>query len=143
MKKYALFLGAVALLFLSGCASPTERDQQAILGTWQIIRIEEDGLHMEGMELAEYMGNDRRFQFCENGIIKVMKDENSKGYGYELNAEKKPKWITLKDDQDEDYAIYRLEGDVLHIATGQPHGPRPTAFSGKDIMITTFQREKP
>jgi uncharacterized protein (TIGR03067 family) len=151
MKKCALFFGAFAL-FLIGCASPTERDQQAILGSWRVIRMEMDGERFanaqDDIERHERDGKSFRFQFFENGTLIADNIRETKAGTYELDAEKNPKWMTLTAEGEAESALmlYHLEGDRLRIGgfNGTAlHKARPAALSDKGIVTMTLQREKP
>jgi uncharacterized protein (TIGR03067 family) len=103
-------------------------DKNAILGAWQVVKVEEDGKD------ASETDDGKRFL---SAPWTITKDKILLGSGaemrYELDAFAKPKAIDLDNGGDKKFAcVYSLDGDTLKIcAPLKPGGGRPAEVASK------------
>ena len=133
---------------LASSASPddppakTPRDRDAILGAWQVVKVEEDGKDVSQSDRA------REFQSGPWTITKT-KIVLKPGVGemnYDLDPFAKPKTLDMDNGGDKKLnCVYTLDGDTLKIcAPLNPGGARPTSVDstkGTGTRLLTLKRK--
>jgi uncharacterized protein (TIGR03067 family) len=129
------FLGLLPILFLfvadvTKTADKTnKKDEDLFQGKWTAVRLVE-----EGQEWSEE--ETRKFSFLFDGD-RVHAGGELAGHKFRLDASKRPKWITIDDDEIE--GIYELDGDTLLICTNKSEDAgRPTSFTPTPVNKWTL-----
>jgi uncharacterized protein (TIGR03067 family) len=106
-----------------------KRDREAILGMWQVVKIEVDGKD------ASETDDGKTFRSAPWTITKnkIVLKEGVFEMMYELDPFAKPKAIDLDNGGDKKFAcVYSLDGDTLKIcAPLMPGGSRPAEVASK------------
>ena len=119
-----------------------KRDRDAILGTWQVVKIEEDGKDAsetdDGKEFRSGPWTITKEKFVLNGGPREMM--------YDLDPFAKPKAIDLDNGGDKKVAcVYSLDGDTLKLcAPLKPGGSRPAEVAskkGSGTRLLVFKRQ--
>jgi uncharacterized protein (TIGR03067 family) len=136
-----LVVGTLTVIGVSrGDDTKRQNDQQAVQGTWKIIKGYEGGVEMpakerDGIKLT-FKG--KKLVVSENG-----RDEEAE---FELDASTSPRSINVQPPNEKKvFGIYEFDGDNLKLCFAREGGPRPTKFeSPKDSKIgfVILQREK-
>jgi uncharacterized protein (TIGR03067 family) len=139
---------ATALVFslLSIVSWPSEKgksDKEAVLGTWEPVKIEKDG---KEDPLPKDPG---QWIFAPEKVTTREPGEVDNDCTYKLNPDKKPKELDVTGKNIAGNIvtaqfIYELDGDTLRVAVSKEGlaGKRPTGFGAKDIVIITYKRRK-
>jgi uncharacterized protein (TIGR03067 family) len=118
------------------------KDEEAILGTWRIEKID-DG--KEGAQPAKKEGM-RSMTFAKEGKLSVTMGGGDEHQGkYELDSTAKPKRIDMSSKEGTTLALYELDGDTLSLAVcAEGQTARPTAFKadGESTAVWTLKRVK-
>ena len=106
-----------------------KRDREAILGTWQVVKIEVDGKDASETEDAKVFRS-APWTITKN---KIVLKKGAFEMMYELDPFAKPKAIDLDNGGDKKFAcVYSLDGDALKIcAPLMPGGSRPAEVASK------------
>ena len=133
MPSFWIALLTLALLFTA--AAPHTDDQENIQGIWEVLSAADNGHRTPKAALK-----DLKFVITRHKISYKFLEKTTE-WTYQLEANRKPKWIDLRDGAATNLGIYELEGDSLKIcfAEGRP-GERSTAFESKpnsvnDVLI--------
>jgi uncharacterized protein (TIGR03067 family) len=150
--KHISFLGALALLFLGGCANSIP-DETAIVGTWKasaygqgdttvtIKKGDKEALSLDMEFFADGKGWISWNWSWNSNLPSTQKERDA--FTYTLDASKNPKWITLQfdDEKKATHGLYSLEGNTLRIAaSGGPDAKRPASFSQNDVQVIVLRR---
>ena len=147
---------ATLLCMMAWCGSAAARDRgeptdnaettiaSRLQGSWVMVSVE-----IMGMKRDAPQGQEVVFTFKGNKLIISQGMGSEEEGAYKLNDSKLPKEIDLidlkKNGKETLKGIYQLDGDTLKIAFSGPGGgggPRPTAFTGKDVGVVIFKRKK-
>lgn len=138
---------AVLLLVLNVATGGADKDQKDIQGTWQPVKVLENGNPGKETEKFQMVFQGTNFTIQKDG------KEIVKG-SFKLDSSKTPKHIDLKIEKSpgEDQigktavGIFKLEGDMLTWCATKPgEGTRPTAFSseaGSKQLLLEMKRVK-
>jgi RNA polymerase sigma factor (sigma-70 family) len=118
------------------------KDEEKILGTWIYVSVEARGNKVPEEEIKE-----AKVILAADGKFTAMIRKGEKKGTYKLDPAKKPKAITITNDQGNMHlGIYKLEGDSLTICMHEEDGAdRPTEFASKEgtkITLVVLKREK-
>ena len=118
-----------------------KRDREAILGTWQVVKVEVDGKDASETDDAKVFRSApwtiTKNKFVLKGGLEMM---------YELDPFAKPKTIDLDNGGDKKVdCVYSLDGDTLKIcAPLKPGGSRPAEVAskkGSGTRLLVFKRQ--
>lgn len=133
MKSFWIGLLILALLFTAAAANTD--DEESIQGIWNVMSAADNGHRTPKAALK-----DLKFVITKHKITYKFLEKTTE-WTYQLDANRKPKWIDLRDGAATNLGIYELEGDNLKICfpEGRP-GERSTAFESKpnsvnDVLI--------
>lgn len=129
---------ALAVVVTVGCSKP-EADSAAILGTWDIVTVEDSG-----QVVPEDKGAMMEF-FAETMTFRQSGKSTPQVSTYRLDEAKKHIDTTHVVGNHENVGIYELKGDDLRLCMNDDEGSkvRPTEFkSGKKILLVTLRRAK-
>ena len=123
-------------------ADKTARDRDAILGTWQVVKVEEDGKDVSQTDRA------KEFQSGPWTITrnKIVLKAGVREMNYELDPFAKPKTLDMDNGGDKKLdCVYSLDGDTLRIcAPVNPGGTRPAevdSAKGSGTRLLTLKRK--
>jgi uncharacterized protein (TIGR03067 family) len=105
------------------------RDRDAILGAWQVVKVEEDGKDVSESDHAkEFRAG--TWTITKN---KIVLKEGVREMNYELDPFAKPKTLDMDNGGDKRLdCVYSLDGDTLKIcAPLNPGGNRPAEVASK------------
>lgn len=128
MKFFWIGLPTLALLITA--AAPHTDDQESIQGTWNVISAADNGHRTPKAALK-----DLKFVITRHKITYKFLEKTTV-WTYQLEANRKPKWIDLRDGEETNLGIYELEGDNLKICFAEGRkGERSTAFESKSNSV--------
>ena len=133
MNCFRVGLLILALLFTA--AAPHTDDQENIQGTWKVVSAADNGHRTPRAALR-----DLKFVITRDKITYKFLEKTTE-WTYQLEANRKPKWIDLSGGRETNLGIYELEGDSLKICFAEGRkGERSTAFESKpnsvnDVLI--------
>lgn len=144
--KLVIFLGALGLAFLAGCANTNQimNDTHHLSGTWSCVSAVVDGKALP----AEAAGQ-LRLTLTENRYKTEKGSEVLFDSAYNVDASKTPKEINMVGTEGdlagkEAQGIYSLEGEVLRICYTMPGLPRPQSFeslAGSKAFLVNWRRQ--
>ncbi|MDR2845336.1 MAG: hypothetical protein LBV28_04490 [Puniceicoccales bacterium] len=132
MKRYFFPLFAVAaLVFVFGCATPLEKDAEALQGSWSSV---------DGRAVFTFVGNQLILSRDENKIVTT----------YELLAEtaETPRGIVIKAAKgfglsEDIFGIYRVDGDSFKLCASRRGFPVEFREDReRRVELAVFQRVK-
>ena len=105
------------------------RDRDAILGTWQVVKVEVDGEDVSETDSAKEFRSEP-WKFTKN---KIVLKEGVRELNYELDPFAKPKTLDMDNGGDKKIdCVYSLDGDTLKICGPvHPGGARPAGVESK------------
>jgi RNA polymerase sigma factor (sigma-70 family) len=116
------------------------KDEEKILGTWELVSLEEGGQKAPAEAIQE-----AKVTFAADGKMTVKQGANEQGFTYELDPAKKPKEFSGTNAQGRTVlGIYKFDGDTLTICYARG-GDRPTEFASKEdtaVVLEVLKREK-
>jgi RNA polymerase sigma factor (sigma-70 family) len=116
------------------------KDEEKILGTWDILSIEEGGQKMP----AEALKGATLVMDADGKWVAKKADDEQSGT-YELDPARKPKEIRITNTRGQSLpGIYKLDGDRLTICVDKA-GARPTEFVSKEgtrVYLSVLKRQK-
>jgi RNA polymerase sigma factor (sigma-70 family) len=116
------------------------KDEEKILGTWDVVSFEEGGQKAPAEAIKEAM-----VIFAAGGKMTAKQGEKEQEFTYELDPTKKPKEFNGTNDKGQTVrGIYKLDGDELTICFAR-RGDRPTEFVSKEdttVVLEVLKREK-
>lgn len=141
MRKSVLLVLVAGLLVAADNDKKDDKDR--IQGTWTVVSGERGG-EPAPADVVESL----KVTFNADKIKFEMKDRTRTGT-FKLDADKKPRQITLTADDGRDKpleGIYELDGDSLKLCFNEGgNGGRPEKFDSKatkTTMVMTFKRAK-
>ena len=140
MRHAALVVAGLLVTPLLG-DEKKKTDEESIIGTWKIDKIETGN----GPEPQDGFYEKVRITFEKDGKLSGVGFDGEKhapGGSYKLDSKSKVKKMDLTNtDKTTMHYIYELKGDTLEYAySNLLNGPRPTGFGDKDIVIFTLKR---
>jgi uncharacterized protein (TIGR03067 family) len=140
-------LALLAALALTGslAADKKAKDEEAIIGTWKVEKIETGGPRNPSAEEIA----DMRITFKKDGkgVITGIPQQSkpTSEFEYKINASAKLKTIDFTGADAKLVGIYELDGDSLKLCAARgDRATRPTEFKadGKGVVIQTLKRVK-
>ncbi|HQY88543.1 MAG TPA: TIGR03067 domain-containing protein [Tepidisphaeraceae bacterium] len=105
-------------------------------GRWRLTEIAFDGQHKKGIT-GVWLKID--------GDQLLSEDQPDDVATIEIDASQTPKWFDLTDRENKvNIGIYKIEGNVMTIASADSGGARPTEFesvAGSKVFLSVYERE--
>ena len=143
MRPFAFLLCLLTFTAVS-CTAPkpdTDNDAETILGTWDLVKVENDGKPPPDNSKAEGM----KVEITKDQLIKLDKTTGraSKDVAsYKLDTKSKPRSIDISEGQMTVKGIYKLENGELTMFWGEPGKERPAKFDDKSGLLMVLRKSK-
>jgi uncharacterized protein (TIGR03067 family) len=125
-------------------AAQPKIDKEAILGTWKVVEVEENGKDASDTDDGKKHKGSTLTITADKAVFKAGDDVLETTY--KLDADAKPKTIDLEDGSGRTFnCVYALEGDTLKIcAPRRPGENRPDVVAtkeGSESFLLVLKRE--
>lgn len=139
-----------AFVMLAGllvAADDAKKEEEAILGTWVVVKAEREGMGVTGDNGP--IGHKLAFEKGGKATYQRKGADELKTGTYKMDTTKTPKQITITPDEGEEKpgkAIYKLVGDTLTICVTHESEAPPKEFKteeGSMNMLLVLERQKP
>jgi uncharacterized protein (TIGR03067 family) len=119
-------------------------DKEAILGTWKVVGVEEDGKDASDTDAGREHKGLMVTITSEKFVVK--KEDENREFTYHLDPDAKPKTIDLDDEKAKVLnCVYSLEGDTLKICGPRKSGEKRPAEvgtkEGSESFLLELKRE--
>jgi uncharacterized protein (TIGR03067 family) len=148
LAGFALLVGFALLALLAGLVEFEDKkeklkDEEAILGAWQVVKIESEG---KDVTPPAHALEKLRFVFETKNAMAYVDSlgEEHKGVTYTIDPAAKVKTIDIYKSGPKALGVYELDGDTLKISLPVIDKPRPTDMRALDhgTGLMTLKRVK-